>query len=103
LLAEPRRTATLLATAQALETAAVDDALDLFDVLMATRLISAARRSAAAERLAWMPRLEKASVTLARTARALLDATPTTGWPQREHAAGSGPAAAAQPRTDSTH
>lgn len=74
LLAEPRRTATLLATAQALETAAVDDALDLFDVLMATRLISAARRSSAAERLAWMPRLEKASVTLARTARALLDA-----------------------------
>lgn len=74
LLAEPRRTATLLATAQALETAAVDDALDLFDVLMASRLISAARRSSASERLAWMPRLERASVTLARTARALLDA-----------------------------
>jgi hypothetical protein len=43
-LTEPRRTATLLATARHLEAAAVDDALDLFDVLMATRLISAARR-----------------------------------------------------------
>lgn len=84
LLAEPRRTATLLATAQALETAAVDDALDLFDVLMATRLISAARRSSASERLAWMPRLEKASVTLARTARALLAALDEAG----AHAAG---------------
>jgi hypothetical protein len=53
--------------------------LDLFDVLMATRLISAARRSSASERLAWMPRLEKASVTLARTARALLDALDEAG------------------------
>jgi len=43
-LAEPRRTATLLAAARRLEAAAVDDALDLFDLLMATRLISAARR-----------------------------------------------------------
>jgi TnpA family transposase len=63
-LAEPRRTATLLATARHLEAAAVDDALDLFDVLMATRLISAARRASAAERLAAMPRLERASATL---------------------------------------
>ena len=91
LLAEPRRTATLLATAQALETAAVDDALDLFDVLMATRLISAARRSSASERLAWMPRLEKASVTLARTARALLAALDEAG----AHAAGQLDVAAA--------
>lgn len=41
-LAEPRRTATLLMTARHLEAAAVD-ALDLFDSLMATRLISPAR------------------------------------------------------------
>jgi Domain of unknown function (DUF4158) len=73
-LAEPRRTATLLATARHLEAAAVDDALDLFDVLMATRLISTARRASAAERLAAMPRLERASVTLASAARALLAA-----------------------------
>jgi TnpA family transposase len=73
-LAEPRRTATLLATARHLEAAAVDDAVDLFDVLMATRLISTARRASAAERLAVMPRLERASVTLAGAARALLEA-----------------------------
>ncbi len=71
-LAGPRCTATLLATARHLESAAVDDALDLFDVLMATRLISTARRISAAERLAVMPRLERASVTLAGAARALL-------------------------------
>jgi TnpA family transposase len=73
-LAEPRKTATLLATARHLEAAAVDDALDLFDVLMATRLISTARRASAAERLAAMPRLERASVTLASAAKALLAA-----------------------------
>jgi hypothetical protein len=73
-LAEPRRTATLLATARHLEAAAVDDALDLFDVLMATRLISTARRTSAAERLAAMPRLERASATLASAAKALLAA-----------------------------
>ena len=71
-LAEPRRTATLLATARALEAAAVDDALDLFDVLMATRLISAARRATDAERLAALPRLERASATLAAATRAIL-------------------------------
>ena len=40
---------------------------------MATRLISTAPRTSAAERLAAMPRLERASVTLASAARALLE------------------------------
>ncbi|ETA03452.1 hypothetical protein ThrDRAFT_01198 [Frankia casuarinae] len=71
-LAEPRRTATLLATVRGLEAAAVDDALDLFDVLMATRLLNPARRAAQQERLAVLPKLEKASVTLAGAASALL-------------------------------
>lgn len=78
-LTEPPRTATLLAAARHLEAAAVDDALDLFDVLMATRLISAARRASAAERLAAMPRLERASATLAGAARALLDVLAAAG------------------------
>lgn len=64
-LTEPRRTATLLAAARRLEAAAVDDALDLFDLLMATRLISAARRASDAERLTVMPRLERASGVVA--------------------------------------
>lgn len=41
---------------------------------MATRLISTARRASAAERLAAMPLLERASVTLAGAAKALLNA-----------------------------
>ena len=78
-LAEPRKTATLLATARHLEAAAVDDALELFDVLMAARLISAARRASAAERLAAMLRLERASVTAAN--RPVICAEKISGMP----------------------
>ncbi|WP_439650353.1 DUF4158 domain-containing protein [Microtetraspora malaysiensis] len=42
---EPRRTALLTAVVRQLEAQAVDDALDLFAVLMANRLISPARRA----------------------------------------------------------
>lgn len=72
-LAEPRKTATLLATARRLEAAAVDDALDLFDSLMATRLIGPARRATDRARLEAMPRLEKASATLMAVARTVLE------------------------------
>lgn len=37
-LAEPRRTATLLAMTRHLDAAAIDDALDLFALLIATKL-----------------------------------------------------------------
>ena len=70
-LAEPRRTATLVAVARYLEATAVDDALDVFDQLMATRLISPARRASQAGRLAALPRLEKASRMLARAHHAI--------------------------------
>src|SRR5699024_3666714 len=69
---EPRRTAVLLAAARHLEEAAVDDALDLFHVLMATNLIAPARRKAKASRLEAMPRLERASTTLAATTKAIV-------------------------------
>jgi hypothetical protein len=42
-LREPKRTATLLAVVRHLEAPAIDDALDLFALLMATRLLSPAR------------------------------------------------------------
>jgi hypothetical protein len=71
-LAEPRRTATLVATVSALGATAVDDALDLFDLLMASRIVGPSRRAAAKERLAAMPDLEKASSLLARLAGAML-------------------------------
>lgn len=71
-LVEPRRTATLVATVAALESAAVDDALDLFDVLMAARVLGPSRRAAQVERLAKMPELEKASSVLAQVGAELL-------------------------------
>jgi TnpA family transposase len=73
-LAEPRRTATLLAMTRHLDAVAIDDALDLFALLMATKLINPARRAAAAERLASLPRLERASRTLAVVNRELFTA-----------------------------
>ena len=73
-LAEPRRTATLLAITRHLDAVAIDDALDLFALLMATKLINPARRASAAERLASLPRLERASRTLAVVNRELFTA-----------------------------
>lgn len=78
-LAEPRRTATLVATVASLEASAVDDALDLFDLLMATKVLGPSRRAAAAERLAKMPELEKASKVLARVGAELLRVLETAG------------------------
>ena len=56
-----------------LEADAVDDTLDLFALLMATRLFSPARRASAEQRLAMLSRLEKASKMVARAGRVLLD------------------------------
>lgn len=72
-LGEPKRTATLVAVVRHLEATAADDTLDLFALLMATRLFSPARRASAEQRLAMLPRLEKASKTVARAGRVLLD------------------------------
>jgi TnpA family transposase len=73
-MGEPKRTAMLVAVVRHLEATAVDDTLDLFALLMATRLFSPARRASAEQRLAMLPRLEKASKTVARAGRVLLDA-----------------------------
>jgi hypothetical protein len=72
---DPRRTATLVATVRSLAAAAVDDALDLFGVLMATKLIRVAKRTSRAERLAALPRLARASATLAAAVTVLLETT----------------------------
>jgi hypothetical protein len=68
---EPKRTALVTVVVRGLEAAAIDDALDLFALLMATRLISPARRATERDRLAMLPVLEKASRTLARGSRVL--------------------------------
>ncbi|MEV4116070.1 hypothetical protein [Nonomuraea sp. NPDC049695] len=60
-----RRLATLLATAQRLET--IDDTLELLDLLMVTELLGKAQREADKQKVVKHPRLAKAS----------------PGWPRR--------------------
>jgi len=48
-----------------LQLSATDDALDLLDVLMATKLLAPAERATAKEKLRSLPRLVKASASLA--------------------------------------
>ncbi|MDO0929385.1 hypothetical protein QQY24_29725 [Streptomyces sp. TG1A-8] len=64
--AEPKRTAMLTAVMRHLEAKAIDEALDLFQVLMATRLPNTAKRKTEKERLSTLPQLEKASRLVAR-------------------------------------
>ena len=78
-LAEPRRTATLVATVAALEADAIDDALDLFDLLMVTKIQRPSQRAAAADRLMKMAELEKASRVLARVGARLLNVLEESG------------------------
>lgn len=70
---EPRRTALLTAVVRQLEAQAVDDALDLFAVLMANRLISPARRASDRDRPAMLPQLEKAARILAKASKILTE------------------------------
>ena len=58
---EPKRTAMVTAVVRSLEAAAIDDALDLFALLMQVKLISTAKRATNNDRLSTLPRLEKAS------------------------------------------
>lgn len=94
-LAEPRRTATLTATVMALEADAIDDALDLFDLLIATKVLNPSRRATAADKLKRLPELERASRVLARVGAQLLRAFEdeggqldgTTAWAMFEEVA----------------
>ncbi|GHA81271.1 hypothetical protein GCM10010392_04210 [Streptomyces clavifer] len=70
---EPKRTAMLTAVMRHLEAKAIDEALDLFQVLMATRLLNTAKRKTEKERLSMLPQLEKASRVLARAAKVLFE------------------------------
>ncbi|MFC4016240.1 Tn3 family transposase [Nonomuraea purpurea] len=72
---DPRRLATLLATAVHLTTRAVDDALDLLDVLIATKLLARAERETAREKIKTLPRVERASAKLAAAVQVLIEST----------------------------
>ncbi|WP_230854288.1 hypothetical protein [Arthrobacter terrae] len=71
--AEPKRTAILTAVMRHLEAKAIDDVLDLFEIRMATRLISTAKRSTDKQRLFTLPQLEKASRIVARAAKVFIE------------------------------
>lgn len=72
---DSRRLATLLATAVYLTTRAVDDALGLLEVLIATKLLARAERESAKEKLKSLPRVERASAKLAAAFQIVFDIT----------------------------
>jgi hypothetical protein len=80
-----RRLATIAATIKALHINAMDDALDVFAVLMATKIIGVSERVSVKEQLDTLPQLTKASRVLADTVSILLagpDGSEPPGWPQ---------------------
>ncbi|MFL6111754.1 MAG: DUF4158 domain-containing protein, partial [Catenulispora sp.] len=69
-----RKLATLLATVRALEARSVDDALELFDVLMTTELLSRAERQSKKEKLRRYPKVSRHAGKLAAAVAVLLEA-----------------------------
>nr|WP_235883850.1 DUF4158 domain-containing protein [Saccharopolyspora elongata] len=72
---DSRRLPTLLATVVYLQTRAVDDALDLLDVLISSKLLARAERESAKEKLRTLPKLGKASAKLAAAFGVLWEVT----------------------------
>lgn len=70
---EPKRTAMLTAVMRHLEAKAIDDALDLFELLMATRLINRAKLATDKERLSTLPQLERAARITARVSKVFIE------------------------------
>lgn len=70
-MTEKRRLATLVAFAREYEIMAQDDALDLFDMLLA-HLLNDARNKGQRERLRTLRRLDRVALTLARACEVLL-------------------------------
>lgn len=64
---------TLVATVWSLHAAAVDDAVDLLNVLVATRLIRVAKRVSRDKQLSSIPKLSRAAARLARAMRVVVE------------------------------
>jgi TnpA family transposase len=71
-----RRLATLVATVVQLQARTVDDALELLDLLMTTRLLAQAERESVKEKVRRLPRLSAESAKLAAAVNVLLEAAP---------------------------
>src|SRR5450755_1550968 len=78
-LSPKRRAAALLATVRQLEIDSVDDALDLFDLLMATKLLARAERQSDKAKLKSLPALRRAAAKIARALGVLLEIPENTG------------------------
>lgn len=72
---DSRRLATLLAPVVYLQTRAVDDALDLLDVLITSKLLSRAERESNKLKVKTWPKLGKASIRLAAVVGVLMEVT----------------------------
>jgi TnpA family transposase len=72
-MSREHRLAVLVATVTALSTRAVDDVLELFDLLMVTDLMSRAERESKDEKLRRYPRVSRNAGKLAEAVRVLLD------------------------------
>ena len=70
-----RRLATLVATAVYLTTRAVDDALDLLEVLVGTKLLARSERESARDKLKTLPRVERAGAKLAAAFKVVFEET----------------------------
>ncbi|WSX09701.1 hypothetical protein OG496_11330 [Streptomyces sp. NBC_00988] len=70
---EPKLTAMLTALMRHVEAKAIDDALDLFEILMATRPIGTAKRSTDKQCLSTLPQLEKAARITARVPKVVIE------------------------------
>ncbi|MCY9787920.1 hypothetical protein KIK06_28990 [Nocardiopsis sp. EMB25] len=64
-LAPQRRSATLLATVRHLETASVDDALDVLEVLITSKLLNRAVKEGNEDKLRALPDLKAAAKKMA--------------------------------------
>ena len=72
---EAKRWATVAATVAYLQGKAIDDALELLDLLMVTELLGKAEQASDKEKLRAHPRLARASVKLARAVSVLFEVT----------------------------
>lgn len=70
-----RRRATLLATARRLQGRAVDDGLDLFEVLLSTQLLAHAEQESGKDKLRRYPRISRDAGRLAAAVGVLLEAS----------------------------
>lgn len=68
----------MLATVRHLESASVDDALDVLDLLISANLLARAERAGKAEQLRTFPKLRSAARTMASAMEVLMDAPEAT-------------------------